>query len=128
MSQPNCSTSCLSSNGRVTPKCGHNVSMKLFVSKSVANPGRKYWKCKFWGKGDDCNAFVWDDEFSDDFGDNGHSDVVSVELMSKLERDIALKMEAMEKKMDELKKKLNYVLVGFICLLVHFLLSSCKNS
>ncbi|XP_058783104.1 uncharacterized protein LOC131657759 [Vicia villosa] len=126
MSQPISSNGNLSSNGRVTPKCGHNVSMKLFVSKSVANPGRKFWKCKFWGKGDDCNIFLWDDEFSGE-RDFGHSDVGSVELMRKIERDIAIKMEAMEKKIDGLTKKMNYVLVALICLWVHFFLSSCNK-
>lgn len=37
------------SNGRMTPGCGHDLAMKLFVSKSSANPKRKYYKCKFLG-------------------------------------------------------------------------------
>lgn len=40
----------MSSNGRITTICGHNISTKMSVSKSKANHGRKYWKRKYWGK------------------------------------------------------------------------------
>lgn len=36
--------SSLSSNGRITTKYGHDLPVKLFVSKSIANLGRKYPK------------------------------------------------------------------------------------
>ncbi|CAK8574523.1 unnamed protein product [Lathyrus sativus] len=34
--------SSMSSNGRITPKYGHGLSMKVLVLKSAANPSRKY--------------------------------------------------------------------------------------
>ncbi|CAK8570726.1 unnamed protein product [Lathyrus sativus] len=40
----------------------HELPMRIHVSKSSSNPGRRYWKCKFWGNVDDCHLFHWDDE------------------------------------------------------------------
>ncbi|XP_058726372.1 uncharacterized protein LOC131597711 [Vicia villosa] len=52
----------VNSCGRRAPVCGHHLPMRIFVSKSRSNPGRRYWKCKYWGKENDCNGFHWDDE------------------------------------------------------------------
>lgn len=52
----------MSSNGRITLIYGYNLSMKMFVSKSKANSRRKYWKCKYWGKEEECQLFHWDGE------------------------------------------------------------------
>jgi hypothetical protein len=32
--------------GNGLPRCGCNETMKLLVSKSIENPGRKFWKCR----------------------------------------------------------------------------------
>ncbi|XP_058750749.1 uncharacterized protein LOC131623743 [Vicia villosa] len=41
------------------PKCGCNMPMKMWVSKSIDNPGKKFWKCK--NMMDKCGLFLWDD-------------------------------------------------------------------
>ncbi|KAI5408723.1 hypothetical protein KIW84_054525, partial [Lathyrus oleraceus] len=45
--------------GNGLPRCGCNGTMKLLVSKSIENPGRKFWKCRNNMNG--CGLFLWDD-------------------------------------------------------------------
>ncbi|XP_058773102.1 uncharacterized protein LOC131655484 [Vicia villosa] len=61
----------INSCGRKAPICGHHQPMRMFVSKSKSNPGRKYWKCRNWGKNDDCNGFQWDDEIDSEIVEGG---------------------------------------------------------
>ncbi|XP_050878664.1 uncharacterized protein LOC127082470 [Lathyrus oleraceus] len=49
--------------GNGLPRCGCNETMKLFVSKSIENPGRKFWKCRNYMNG--CGLFLWDDLVSE---------------------------------------------------------------
>ncbi|KAI5383677.1 70-kilodalton heat shock protein [Lathyrus oleraceus] len=49
--------------GNSLPRCGCNETMKLFVSKSIENPGRKFWKCRNYMNG--CGLFLWDDLVSE---------------------------------------------------------------
>ncbi|KAI5395667.1 hypothetical protein KIW84_062006 [Lathyrus oleraceus] len=49
--------------GNGLPRCGCNETMKLLVSKSIENPGRKFWKCRNSMNG--CGLFLWDDLVSE---------------------------------------------------------------
>ncbi|KAI5409091.1 hypothetical protein KIW84_054778 [Lathyrus oleraceus] len=49
--------------GNGLPRCGCNETMKLLVSKSIENPGRKFWKCRNNMNG--CGLFLWDDLVSE---------------------------------------------------------------
>ncbi|KAI5430920.1 hypothetical protein KIW84_035167 [Lathyrus oleraceus] len=49
--------------GNGLPRCGCNETMKLLVSKSIENPGRKFWKCRNYMNG--CGLFLWDDLVSE---------------------------------------------------------------
>ncbi|CAK8530484.1 unnamed protein product [Lathyrus sativus] len=130
------SKSNMSSNGIITLKYGHGLSMKAFISKSVTNPGRKYWKCKIWRKEEDCQLFYWDDEY---FGsidrkriekdDDGYSRCdVMIGYLRKFGKDFGKKfgrefgtelcskeMEDMKKKLESTRKKLEFVVVVLIC-------------
>ncbi|KAI5410499.1 hypothetical protein KIW84_055854 [Lathyrus oleraceus] len=49
--------------GNGLPRCGCNETMKLLLSKSIENPGRKFWKCRNNMNG--CGLFLWDDLVSE---------------------------------------------------------------
>jgi hypothetical protein len=34
------------SSGVNLPKCGCNIPMKMWISNTVQNPKRKFWKCR----------------------------------------------------------------------------------
>ncbi|CAI8600136.1 unnamed protein product [Vicia faba] len=129
----------MSFNARFTPKYGHGLSMKVFVSKSTINLGRKYWKYKFWGKEEDCQLFYWDDEYfcasdrkgilEDDDGCN-RCDVM-IEYLRKSGSDFgrefgsnmcSKEMEDMNNKLDNTRKKFAFVIVVLICSWVYFVL------
>ncbi|CAK8560578.1 unnamed protein product [Lathyrus sativus] len=42
--------------------CGCNRSMKMYMSNSVENPKRRFWKCQNSGLMSGCKLFIWDDE------------------------------------------------------------------
>ncbi|XP_058775666.1 uncharacterized protein LOC131649939 [Vicia villosa] len=121
MSYPVCSYSCNSSNNKVTPKCDHNMSMKMFVTNSAANPGRKYWKCKFWGREDDCNLFHWDDELCGEREANVMDREV-VYVMRKMEKDLTKKMEDLKKQLDDLRKKLKFLIDVLVAMYFFFMI------
>ncbi|CAK8563674.1 unnamed protein product [Lathyrus sativus] len=50
------------SSRRKSPVCGHELPMRIHISKSSSNPGRRYWKCKILRNDDDCHLFHWDAE------------------------------------------------------------------
>ncbi|CAK8535700.1 unnamed protein product [Lathyrus sativus] len=133
----------ISYNGRSTPKCGHSLSMKMFVSKSDANPGRKYWKCRFWGKEEVCQLFYWDDKYFGSIdrkrieeGDDGCSRCnVMIEHLRKFgkyfrkefgrgfgTKPCSKEMEEMRNKLENTRKKLAFVVVVLICSWVYFVI------
>jgi hypothetical protein len=96
--------------------------MKICVSKSNANPGRKYWKCKYWGKEDGCHLYHWDDEF---FGERETSLIEGeiIELVRKMEKEFgkwigiepcSKEMEDLKKNIGRIRKKMDFVIVVVI--------------
>ncbi|CAK8569665.1 unnamed protein product [Lathyrus sativus] len=44
------------------PVCGCNRSMKMFMSNSIENPKRRFWKRQNSWLMSGCKLFIWDDE------------------------------------------------------------------
>ncbi|XP_047942664.1 uncharacterized protein LOC125189427 [Salvia hispanica] len=40
--------------------CNHDLEAELVISRTAANPGRRYYRCRIW-KEDDCKFFRWVD-------------------------------------------------------------------
>ncbi|XP_058782520.1 uncharacterized protein LOC131657018 [Vicia villosa] len=108
------------SNGRTRPKCGHDLPMKMFISKSKANPGRKYWKCKHWGKEEDCELFLWDDEY---FGvDVSKEDrlVCTCETVAHQIKMLTKEIEELKITIDNTRKVVKFVISIVVCYCVFY--------
>ncbi|KAK2389291.1 hypothetical protein QL285_062890 [Trifolium repens] len=53
------------------PRCGCGHPMKMWVSNTIQNPKRLFWKCRQHGY-DSCELLVWDDELDDVVAVNRH--------------------------------------------------------
>ncbi|KAK2458344.1 hypothetical protein QL285_005517 [Trifolium repens] len=53
------------------PRCGCGHPMKMWVSNTIQNPKRLFWKCRQHGY-DSCELLVWDDELDDVVAANRH--------------------------------------------------------
>lgn len=109
------------SSNRITPSCLHNLFMKMFVSKSNANPWRKYWKCKYWGKEEDCEIFHWDDGvFGQREREKSQNEGEMIHLLRNFEKEFgkeivsqlcSKELEEMKKFFKSIRKKMNIVIV-----------------
>ncbi|KAK2363633.1 hypothetical protein QL285_088592 [Trifolium repens] len=54
------SSSVANSTAYDIPDCGCKKPMRMFISNSIENPKRRYWKCVHGVRS--CDLFTWDDE------------------------------------------------------------------
>ncbi|XP_059306971.1 uncharacterized protein LOC132058508 [Lycium ferocissimum] len=81
-------------------RCQHGVLLKMQISWSPNNPGRRFWTCPFYGA-KKCKFFEWRDDPIDE-----RSKFVIHKLIKKMEEQAKELKKKMEEQTVELKKKM----------------------
>ncbi|XP_058731465.1 uncharacterized protein LOC131630030 [Vicia villosa] len=106
---------------QVLPRCGCDRPMKMWVSNTVQNRNRKFWKCRNAGTGNSCELFLWDDENGDSMKDNTvihpcckKCEVLQIQLESVTKKVVKLKIKLEAQK----RKTLQLQIAIFMCCLI----------